>query len=43
MGMDLGYGLIKLNWGVISTDVEAEAVDRLHVDCADRAASDTRT
>lgn len=42
-GMDLGYRLKKLNLGVISIDVEAEAVDRKQVDCADRAESDMRT
>lgn len=43
MGMDLRYRLKKLNLGVISIDVEAEAVDRQQVDCADRAESDMRT
>lgn len=42
--MDLRYGLKNLDFGVISTNVEAEAVDKImQVGCADGAGSDTKT
>lgn len=44
MGMDLRCGLKNLNLGVICTNAEAEAVDKItHVDCAEGGGSDTRT
>lgn len=40
MGIELKHGLRNLNLGVMSTNVEAEAVDKImQVDCADRTGS----